>query len=134
MTLYKVKNGDGDTIITPSLSVACNNYCIGRRCPCRLGKRPESNNPESNKDCTVCTDAEILRRFGNEIEILHDWESEATEAAPQPNLAALKLYSEAQRLLGFIDGITQGPQMQNNAVSDAVEALSELLDKWRDLP
>ena len=133
MTLYKVKNGDGDTIITPSLSVARNNYCIGRRCPCRLGRSPEDNNPESNKDCTTCTDDEILRRFGNEIEIIHDGESEATEAVPRPNLAALKLYGEAQRLLGFIDGITQGLQMQNNAVSDAVEALSEILEKWRDL-
>ena len=125
MTLYKVKNGAGDMIISSSLRVVRSGYCIGRSCPCRLDGSPNG--------CFVCTDDELLRRLGNEIEIIHDGESEATEAAPRPNLAALKLYSEAQRLLGFIDGITQGPQMQNNAVSDAVEALSSILDKWRDL-
>ena len=127
---YKTHTAAGQTVIAPDLMTAMiAGWCVQRDC------RTCPVNPPSGISCpTAFTDEEILKRMGNNIEIVHDGESEATEAAPRPNLAALKLYSEAQRLLGFIDGITQGPQMQNNAVSDAVDALSEILDKWRDLP
>ena len=123
---YKTHTADGRTVIAPDLMTAMiAGWCVHRDC------RTCPVNPPSEISCpTAFTDEEILKRMGNEIEILHD----ADAPAPRPNLAALKLYSEAQRLLGFIDGITQGQQTQNNAVSDAVEALSEILDKWRDLP
>ena len=127
---YKTHTAAGQTVITPDLMTAMiAGWCVQRDC------RTCPVNPPPGISCpTAFTEEEILKRMGNNIEIIHDGESEATKAAPRPNLAALKLYGEAQRLLGFIDGITQGPQMQNNAVSNAVEALSELLDKWRDLP
>lgn len=127
---YKTHTVAGQTVIAPYvMSAMIDGWCVGRDC------RTCPVNPPSGISCpTAFTEEEILKRMGNNIEIIHDGESEATKAAPRPNLAALKLYSDAQRMLGFIDGITQGPQMQNNAVSDAVEALSEILDKWRDLP
>ena len=127
---YKTHTVAGQTVIAPYvMSAMIDGWCVGRDC------RTCPVNPPSGISCpNAFTEEEILKRMGNNIEILHDGESEATEAVPRPNLAALKLYSEAQRLLGFIDGITQGQQTQNNAVSNAVEALSELLDKWRDLP
>lgn len=163
---YKTHTANGRTVIAPDLMTAMiAGWCVGRDC------RTCPVNPPSGISCpTAFTDEEILKRMGDEIEILQDEDcheekdsmevriQKAVDAfnhilddssgfpkptmairtnitpAPRPNLAALKLYGEAQRLLGFIDGITQGPQMQNNAVSDAVEALSEILDKWRDLP
>lgn len=126
---YKTYTAAGQTVIAPDIMTAMlYGWCSGRVCStCPV-------NPPSGISCpNAFTEEEILKRMGNNIEIIPDEESESTKAAPQPNLAALKLYSEAQRLLGFIDGITQGPQMQNNAVSDAVEALSSILEKWRDL-
>ena len=162
---YKTHTVAGQTVIAPYvMSAMIDGWCVGRDC------RTCPVNPPSGISCpNAFTEEEILKRMGNEIEIIHDEDSHEEEdsmeariqkavdafnhilddsagfpkptmairaniaPAPRPNLAALKLYSEAQRLLGFIDGITQGPQMQNNAVSDAVEALSEILDKWRDL-
>ena len=127
---YKTHTADGQIVFAPDvMSAMIGGWCVGRDC------RTCPVNPPPGISCpNAFTEEEIIRRMGNNIEVLHDGESEATEAVPRPNLAALKLYSEAQRLLGFIDGITQGQQTQNSAVSDAVEALSSILDKWRDLP
>lgn len=163
---YRTHTADGRSVSAPDLMTAMiAGWCVGRDC------RTCPVNPPSGVSCpTAFTDEEIIKRMGDEIEIVHDEDSREEEdsmeariqkavdafnhilddntgfpkptmairtnitSALRPNLAALKLYSEAQRLLGFIDGVTQGPQMQNNAVSDAVEALSEILNKWRDLP
>ena len=65
MTTYRVKNILGQAMITPDLKIALWHYCYGRRCvACQLVK-----DAAAGEACHECDDAELLRRFGAEIEI-----------------------------------------------------------------
>lgn len=74
---HKVKDTDGLWRATDNLSLARAFYCIGRRCSeCRLSIRNQMNDPLAAA-CSEIDDDELLRRFGNEIEIIHDDEKTA---------------------------------------------------------
>lgn len=76
---YRVRGKDGSIGIVYDLGLARAFYCIGRRCSeCRLSIRNQRNDPLAAA-CGEIDDDELLRRFGDEIEIIHD---EGETAAP----------------------------------------------------
>ena len=75
MTVYRVKNARGQAMVTPNLYAARTHYCDYRNCDeCRLSSRvnPDAKGQLPGAACTDCDDAELLRRFGNEIEVVHN--------------------------------------------------------------
>lgn len=81
MTTYRVKNILGQAMITPDLKIALWHYCYGRRCyECQLVKDAVAGKP-----CHQCEEAELLRRLGNEIEVIHDYPAQSgTSSAVSP--------------------------------------------------
>jgi hypothetical protein len=62
-------------MVTPNLFTARTHYCDYRNCDeCRLSSRvnPDAKGQLPGAACTDCDDAELLRRFGNEIEVVHN--------------------------------------------------------------
>lgn len=75
MTVYRVKNVRGQAMVTPDLQTARRHYCDYRNCDeCRLSSRvnPDAKGQLPGAACTDCDDAELLRRFDNEIEVVHN--------------------------------------------------------------
>lgn len=76
---YKVESNDGSVREVSTLKEARGIYCLGKLCGmCRL-----SHKNQSDPNAAVCLkidDDELLRRFGDEIEIIHD--DDAKTAAP----------------------------------------------------
>lgn len=69
---YRVKCADGHSELVDSLDNALVEYCRQRHCDlCRLS-------PNDYKDphdyCDKCDPVELLRRFGDDIEVIHDGE------------------------------------------------------------
>ena len=73
-------------MVTPNLFAARTHYCDYRNCDeCRLSSRvnPDAKGQLPGAACTDCDDAELLRRFGNDIEIVHNVPAQ-TDIASSP--------------------------------------------------
>ena len=78
MTKYRVKDHHGDSLVVDTLREAHTIYCTGRVCRgCRLSHLNQKNDPNAAA-CSKIDDDEMLRRFGDEIEIIHDDEETTT--------------------------------------------------------
>lgn len=75
---YRVRVKDGSIGIVYDLGLARAFYCIsGHHCDtCRLFSKNQKNDPLAAA-CSDINDDELLRRFGDDIEIIHDEEKTA---------------------------------------------------------
>lgn len=139
MKLYKVVTKRGSVIYTPDLATARINYCTGRLCrACRLASASiNQSNTDAVEQCHDCGEAELLCRFGGEIEIC--------DLVPASDLVpdgitnkrsdeVLRLFGDAQRALGVIEGAVSGiDETRAGVIYTAVETLDNTLIKWRDM-
>lgn len=135
MKLYKVVTKRGSVIYTPELEMARISYCNERLCRgCRLAS---ADNNEANtgavERCHECDDAELLRRFGAEIEIC-DLVPASDDITNKRSNEALRLFGDAQRALGVIEGAVSGiDETRANVIYNAIETMDNTLIKWRDM-
>lgn len=62
---YKVRLSNGEYAIAPDLQKASSLYCNGKYCSdCRLSRE--------QKGCTNCDYDDLIRRFGDDLEIIDD--------------------------------------------------------------
>ena len=133
MKLYKVVTKHGAVIYTPELEAARINYCIGRLCQiCRLAScYGNPTNIGAEKRCHDCDDAELQRRFGGEIEICDLVPDGITHKRSNE---ALRLFGDAQRALGVIEGAVSGiDETRAGVIYNAIETMDNTLIKWRDM-
>lgn len=141
MKLYKIVTKRGSVIYTPELEMARINYCNGRLCRvCRLASADSNkSNTGAVELCHECDDAELLRRFGAEIEICDL--VPASDLAPasdgithKRSNEALRLFGDAQRALGVIEGAVSGiDETRAGVIYTAIETMDNTLTKWRDM-
>lgn len=139
MKLYKVVTKRGSVIYTPELEMARIDYCTGRLCRvCRLASaRSNESNTDAVAECHDCSEAELLRRFGAEIEICDL--VPASDLVPdgithKRSNEALRLFGDAQRALGVIEGAVSGiDEARAGVIYNAIETMDNTLIKWRDM-
>lgn len=135
MKLYKIVTKRGSVIYTPELEMARINYCNGRLCRvCRLASADSNKqNTGAVELCHECDDAELLRRFGGEIEIC-DLVPASDDITHERSDEALRLFGETQRALGVVEGALCGfGEKKAGVIYAAIETLNNALTEWRDM-